>query len=73
MKTNNEQDSLAGKKRFVQSLTHSRRFLNDQQFLTPVAQQNSNPPNNPPSSVKKHSINVADEKKSAQQETHSYY
>jgi hypothetical protein len=69
MKTNNEQDSLAGKKRFVQSLTHSQRFLNDQQFLTPVAQQDSNPP----SSVKEYSINVTDDEKRAQQETHSYY
>jgi hypothetical protein len=34
--TNNNHDKLAGKKRFVQSLTRSRRFLNDDTFLTPV-------------------------------------
>jgi hypothetical protein len=37
MNINENHDALAGKKRFVQSLTRSRaRFLNDKDFLKPI-------------------------------------
>lgn len=37
MNINNDHDALAGKRRFVQSLTRSRaRFLNDADFLKPI-------------------------------------
>jgi hypothetical protein len=37
MNINENHDALAGKKRFVQSLTRSRtRFLNDEDFLKPI-------------------------------------
>jgi hypothetical protein len=40
-------DVLAGKRRFVQSLTRSRRFVNDDQFLTPVSKKVGHKSNKP--------------------------
>jgi hypothetical protein len=37
MTSTKDHDALEGKKRFVQSLTHSRRYLNDAHFLIPTS------------------------------------
>jgi hypothetical protein len=49
MNINNDHDALAGKKRYVQSLTRSRaRFLNDVDFLKPITSKVTEDTDNAP-------------------------
>jgi hypothetical protein len=48
MKKIKDHDALAEKKRFVQSLTHSHRYLNDAHFLTPVSKKAADKTNHQP-------------------------